>query len=165
MKIAGGVQLIGGVTLLPGGSSPTPVSEKIIAGAFFANSQQGKAYVYNTDGSSQVSISASDGNSDDKFGFSVAVSGSKVAIGAYGSPNNTGVGAVYVFDADGSNPDEISSITISNILLLISSCKYRSCFPIISFDCGMADISIVGCPSFNGADVILMGFRVITPLT
>jgi hypothetical protein len=107
MQISGGVQLSGGINLAPGGSSPTPVSEKIIAGAFFANSQQGKAYVYNTDGSSQVSISASDGNSDDKFGFSVAVSGSKVAIGAYGSPNNTAVGAVYVFDADGSNQVKI----------------------------------------------------------
>jgi len=104
IQISGGVQLSGPVLLNP---TSTAVVEKIIAGAYFANSQQGKAYVYNNDGSGEVIISASDGNSDDKFGFSVAVNGNKVAIGAYRSPNNTGVGAVYVFNTDGSNQVKI----------------------------------------------------------
>ena len=107
IQISGGVQLSGPVLLGPTGGSPSPAVEKILAGAYFADNQQGKAYVYNTDGSGEVSISASDGNSDDRFGFSVAVSGSKIAVGAYGSPNNTSEGAVYVFDADGSNQVKI----------------------------------------------------------
>ena len=35
----------------------------------------------------------------------------------------------------------------------------------MSFDCGTADISIVGCPFFIGAETMLIGFNVITPLT
>ena len=107
MQISGGISITGGVSLTPPDSGGSVVIEKIITGAWFANSQRGKAYIYNTDGSGEVIISASDGNNNDRFGFSVAVSGSKVAIGAYGSPNNTGVGAVYVFDTDGTNQVKI----------------------------------------------------------
>ena len=44
-------------------------------------------------------------------------------------------------DADGSKPDSMLSTTVSKLLLLISSCKYKSCNPITSFELGIAEIS------------------------
>src|SRR5262245_15934192 len=54
--------------------------------AIGGNSFQGSAYVFNLRGGSWVEtqkLTASDGAADDRFGYSVAVSGSTVVVGAY----------------------------------------------------------------------------------
>ena len=40
----------------------------------------------------------------------------------------------------GSAPDSILSTSISRLLNEVSSCKYKSCKPMTSFDNGVADI-------------------------
>jgi len=52
---------------------------------------------------------------------------------------------VYVVP-DGSAPEETSSDNIFNVLLLISSCKYKSCNPMMSLDFGTTAISMIDCP-------------------
>ena len=68
-------------------------------------------------------------------------------------------------DAAGSNPEEISSTTVSKLLVLISSCKYKSCNPITSLDTGHTDNSRMVWPSFIYPDTILIGLRVIIPFS
>ena len=70
----------------------------IVVGAISANSRHGAAYVFNRQGESWVEtqkLTASDGATDDLFGWSVAISGSTVVVGAIlGNPH----GAAYVFN-------------------------------------------------------------------
>jgi len=66
-----------------------------------SNSNQGSAYVFerNTNGADQwgevVKLTASDGGTDDYFGFAVAISGGTIVAGAY--YENSAQGSVYVF--------------------------------------------------------------------
>lgn len=51
----------------------------------------------------ELKLTASDGDFRDFFGFSVAVSGDTVIVGAPASDDNgAGAGAAYLFDADGT---------------------------------------------------------------
>ena len=70
---------------------------------------QGAAYVYNTDGTGEIQITASDGAADDNFGQSVAISDTKIIVGA---PRKTisgseFMGAVYVYNTDGTGEVKI----------------------------------------------------------
>ena len=57
----------------------------------------GAVYVYRaSDGAQLAKLTASDAATGDKFGFSVAIEGSTVAIGARGDGSNAG--AVYLYD-------------------------------------------------------------------
>lgn len=70
---------------------------------------------------------------------------------------------MYV-DPDVLEPDDISSDIIFTILLLVSSCKYKSCNPITSFDCGIADTSIIGVEDSDFAvPIIFTGYNLISP--
>ena len=76
-----------------------------IIGAPYKNSYQGAAYVFTCSGTpctwtQQQELTAADGASDDVFGYSVAVSGNTVVIGAIG--NNFSQGAAYVFTCSGT---------------------------------------------------------------
>ena len=58
------------------------------------------------------------------------------------------------------------SETISTVLLFTSNCKYKSCNPIISFDWGQAETSIIGTSwTFLDVPVILTGFNKISALS
>ena len=76
----------------------------IVVGAYVKNSGQGAAYVFNCASPSncpQTSILvASDGSQDNYFGYSVAISGSTVVIGAYGY-NDQGKG--YLFNCSAAD--------------------------------------------------------------
>ncbi|MCK4658532.1 MAG: FG-GAP repeat protein [Phycisphaerae bacterium] len=65
------------------------------------NGESGSAYIFRFDGSSWVEegkLSASDGESDDYFGFSVAISSDTAVIGAYRDDDDgSGSGSAYVF--------------------------------------------------------------------
>ena len=68
--------------------------------------QSGSAYIFERDGAgvwSEVQkLTASDGSSLDYFGFSVAISGETVVIGAdYDDDNGSASGSAYVFERDG----------------------------------------------------------------
>jgi hypothetical protein len=72
-----------------------------------AGSLSGSAYIYNLDGTGEVKITASDAAADDRFGCSVAVSDTKVAVGARNHDNVTG--AVYVYNTDGTGEVKITA--------------------------------------------------------
>ncbi len=81
-----------------------------------ANTDQGLTYVYRWNGSSWVenTLKASDGATDDCFGSSVTVSadGGTVAVGSTG--NDSGKGAVYVFQWNGSSYSQMPKLTAND---------------------------------------------------
>jgi hypothetical protein len=83
--------------------------EWILAGMSLSDAMgmdSGAAYVYRRTDAGWVEFQklvAPDGQSLDHFGFSVAISGTRLAVGAYRARHEgVRVGAVYVFDFDGS---------------------------------------------------------------
>jgi len=64
--------------------------------------ESGGAFVFQRTGdiwTEQQKLSASDGSADDRFGFSVAASGSLVVVGAYkDNDNGSNSGNVYLYD-------------------------------------------------------------------
>ncbi|TMC93736.1 MAG: hypothetical protein E6J12_00570 [Chloroflexi bacterium] len=73
-----------------------------VVGAFAKSGNTGEAYVFVRSGttwSQQARLIASDGASNDNFGYSVAISGSTAVVGAY---QHAAKGAVYVFVRSGT---------------------------------------------------------------
>jgi hypothetical protein len=66
----------------------------------------GSLYVYEFDGAggwTETKLVASDGASGDRFGFSVAVAGDRIAVGAHGDDDNgSDSGSAYVYEPDGA---------------------------------------------------------------
>jgi len=95
-------------------------SSTIVVGAPFADDfGQGSAYVFNRQGGSWVEaqkLIASDGAESDQFGWSVAVSGSTIVVGAvsnrFSDPFSRG--AAYVFNRHGRSWDETQKLTASD---------------------------------------------------
>ena len=78
-------------------------------------SRSGSAYVFVRDGTNwteQAKLTASDGAADDWFGYSVAVDGDTVVIGAYGDDAISG--SAYVFVRDGTLWVEQAKLTASD---------------------------------------------------
>ena len=81
-----------------------------------SNSQVGVAYVFVQNGitwTQQAELIASDGGADDQFGFSVAVNGGTVVIGAPGHTVNSNQeqGAAYVFVQSGTTWSQQAELT------------------------------------------------------
>ena len=95
----------------------------VVVGAWRAdiggNPNQGSAYVFNRQGGSWVEaqkLTASDGAAGDSFGFSVAISGSTIVVGAWlddigGNPDQ---GSAYVFNRQGGSWVETLKLTASD---------------------------------------------------
>ena len=84
-------------------------------GATGSNSNTGAAYVFTGSGGTwtqQAKLTAADAAANDRFGVSVAVSGSTAVVGAYGKNSNTG--AAYVFTRSGSNWTQQAELTASD---------------------------------------------------
>ena len=87
------------------GFSVAVSGDRVVVGAPFdgdLSSASGSAYVFEPDGSggwSETKLTAFDGAATDLFGWSVGVSGDRVVVGARRAGD---VGAVYVFEPDGS---------------------------------------------------------------
>ena len=80
------------------GFSVATTGSTAVVGAWRKDNQTGAAYVFVRSGtawSQRAKLTASDGAAGDNFGFSVAISGSTVVVGASG-PNDL-TGAAYVF--------------------------------------------------------------------
>ena len=77
-----------------------------VIGADFADDGSGAAYVFVRDGATwtqQAKLKASDAAADDRFGFSVSVSGETAIVGAYWDDNpREESGSAYVFVRDGT---------------------------------------------------------------
>ena len=108
MKISG-VNITGGVRLDPP-ATPTPTGpSKFVVGApnnDDAGSASGSAYMYNTDGTGEVKITASDAAGNDRFGYSVAIKGDKVVVSSLLDDNK---GSVYVYNTDGTGEQKITA--------------------------------------------------------
>ena len=84
-----------------------------------SNSFQGAAYVFVRSGSSwtqRAKLTASDGAADDRFGFSVAISGDYALVGAHDKTigSNAGQGAAYVFVRSGNSWNEQQILTATD---------------------------------------------------
>ena len=83
--------------------------DTIVVGAYSKNSKRGAAYVFRTtDGGAtyvQVAkLTAADAAADDWFGWSVAIDGNTIVVGAYAKDSYTG--SVYVFrSTEGPSPE------------------------------------------------------------
>ena len=71
----------------------------------FSNS--GIAYIYNADGTNQVTLNADSIVTNNRFGYSIATGGGKVAVGAYGYSIYSG--AVFIYDEDGTNRIKVTA--------------------------------------------------------
>lgn len=106
-----------GVSLGLGGSVDLD-GDTVIAGATGANvlgSASGAAHVYVRNGaawSHQQTLTASDGDANDLFGWSVAIDGERAMVGAYMDTFDTG--KAYVFARNGANWSEQAVLTASN---------------------------------------------------
>jgi hypothetical protein len=75
-----------------------------VVGAYGANTETGKAYVYTPSASTwsqQAILTATVGAQHDRFGYSVSVDGSLAMIGAYGHNGNQGAAYVFARNASG----------------------------------------------------------------
>lgn len=93
--------------------------DTIVVGASGSGgSRPGNAYVYVADGSgtyARTSLAASDGSADDEFGYSVAIDGDRILVGAIeGDGASDDTGAVYLFDPDGAGGYVETKLTASN---------------------------------------------------
>jgi len=65
--------------------------------------EAGSAYIFDIDGNQLAKIQASDAEAGDQFGEKVAVSDTRIVVGArYEDTTATNAGAVYIFDIDGN---------------------------------------------------------------
>ena len=83
-------------------------NSKVVLGAMSdddAGTSSGSAYIFNIDGTGEIKLTASDAAAGDRFGYSVAIGNSKVAVGA--RDEGTG-GAVYVYNLDGTGEVKIT---------------------------------------------------------
>jgi hypothetical protein len=95
--------------------------DRLVVGANSEDTGQlnsGKVYVYDWNGSSYdevETLKASDADPDDDYGISLSINGDLLAIGAYNEDTAaSNAGKVYVYDWDGSNYIEISTLTASD---------------------------------------------------
>ncbi|MEN6326080.1 MAG: S-layer homology domain-containing protein [Syntrophomonas sp.] len=82
-----------------------------VVGAYWKNSQQGKAYIFKRDGTAwtqQAVLTASDGAAGDDFGYSVSISGDYAVVGAYGK------NSAYIFNRNGTAWTQQNALTASD---------------------------------------------------
>jgi hypothetical protein len=86
-----------------------------VVGAAENGDNSGSAYVFRYDGASwnqEQKLTASDGATDDLFGYSVAVSGNVAVVGAVlDDDNGTDSGSAYVFRYDGASWNQEQKLT------------------------------------------------------
>ncbi|HRI65111.1 MAG TPA: hypothetical protein PK156_12770 [Polyangium sp.] len=90
-----------------------------LVGAMVDNYRQGAAYLFTRSGgvwTEQQKLTASDGETDDEFGFSVALSGDTALVGAHqaGIGANIYQGSAYVFTRSGGVWTEQQKLTASD---------------------------------------------------
>ena len=98
------------------GSSVATDGDRIVVGAFNAGSGAGAAYVFARQGAPPggwvevAKLTAIDATAGDQFGWSAALRGDDLVIGAIG--RNSGRGAVYIFAPHPVIPDAWSEVAV-----------------------------------------------------
>jgi predicted SPOUT superfamily RNA methylase MTH1 len=86
---------------------------RIVVGAYGEDTtatDAGSAYIFDIDGNQIAKIQASDAEGGDNFGISVAVSDTRIVVGAYQEDTTaTDAGSVYIFDIDGNQLAKIQA--------------------------------------------------------
>ena len=121
------------------GSSVAVDGDTVVVGAYQADdngSESGAAYVFAkpdtgwATATETVKLTAHDGSADDRFGYSVAVDGDTVAVGAFWADGNSAdSGAVYVYEVSAwtAVPDSAaggSNATSATVTGLINGTEY-----------------------------------------
>jgi uncharacterized repeat protein (TIGR03803 family) len=103
------------------GSSVAVTASAAVAGApnhtVGSNAEQGAAYAFVKSGTSwsqRQELTSSDGEGGDEFGWSIAVDGSTILVGAPTHPGPTGPGAAYVFVQSGKSWSQQQELTASD---------------------------------------------------
>ena len=109
------------------GTSVAIDGDTVVVGAVGESASAGAAYVFTRSGSAwsqQAYLKASNAESSDSFGCSVAISGDSVVVGAYGESSSASggesdnsasfVGAAYVFTRSGSSWSQQAYLKASN---------------------------------------------------
>ncbi len=100
------------------GASVAVEGNTAVIGAYNSNGSKGAAYIFTKSGdtwSEQKILTASDASSGDSFGYTVALSGETIVVGAY--TNNDGgnnTGSAYVFTGSGASWSEQEKLTASD---------------------------------------------------
>ena len=87
-------------------------SGRIVVGAYGDDdngSNSGSAYIHDLNGNLLNKITASDGANTDLFGFSVAIGGDRIVVGALNG--SSAYGSAYIFDLDGN---QLAKLTASD---------------------------------------------------
>jgi len=103
------------------GISVALYGNRLVVGAYreaTATTDAGKVYIYDWNGSQYVEVgqlTASDADYQDYFGFSVALYGNRLVVGAYTEDTaTTDAGKVYIYDWNGSQYVEVGQLTASD---------------------------------------------------
>ncbi|MDP8210623.1 MAG: PKD domain-containing protein, partial [Candidatus Stygibacter australis] len=103
------------------GGSVSISGDNVLIGAYWDDdngSNSGSAYIYNYDGTSwveQQKLTASDGDTGDRFGATVSISGDYALIGAYfDDDNGDNSGSLYVYHYNGTSWVEQQKLTPSD---------------------------------------------------
>ncbi len=117
----------------------------IVVGAPGTSQDTGAVYVFRYDGQSwaeEQMLSASDGEEDDLFGWSVAVDGSVLVVGARADDDGgVNAGAVYVFRHDGSTWNQEAKLL---------GCEAGNGFRLGESVSINADLVVAGAPMVGG---------------
>ncbi len=123
--------------------------DSAIVGAFGDADNQGSAYVFTRSSAvwtQQQKLTASDGETQDNFGWSVDIEGDTALVGAYGDDSN--FGAAYVFTRSGSSWTQSQKLIPSDAPALI-------CFGFsVALDGTKALIGAIADLSFRGASYV-----------
>ena len=88
-------------------------SNRIVVGSPYENttaSGAGSAYIFDIHGNQLAKIQASDAQGNDHFGWSVAVSDTRIVVGALMEDTNaSSAGSAYIFDIDGNQLAKIQA--------------------------------------------------------
>ncbi|WP_026775628.1 Ig-like domain-containing protein [Polaribacter sp. Hel_I_88] len=100
------------------GASSAFSGDRVIVGAYNANTFFGAAYIFNYVNNSWVQeakLTASDGASSDNFGYSVAISGDKAIVGSLGDDDDgTDSGSAYIYNVASGSWIEEAKITATD---------------------------------------------------
>jgi len=95
------------------GNSVAVSNTRIVVGAYLENTTDidaGSVYIFDIDGNEIAKIQASDAEVGDVFGYSVAVSNTRIVVGApYEDTTDTDAGSAYIFDIDGNGIAKIQA--------------------------------------------------------
>ena len=95
------------------GYSVSASNTRIVVGAYLEDTtatSAGSAYIFDIDGNQIAKIQASDAEASDLFGISVAVSDTRIVVGAWGEDTTaTSAGSVYIFDINGNELAKIQA--------------------------------------------------------